>query len=141
MTGSWTTLLDPDRNSQRLIQVEGICREVYCREDNTLAGCLLEDENGNTFRVKIEDYIFNGSDGENKLHRTIRKNRTVRAIGLLHVDTYGETVLRVRNCEEVVWVPPRDYWNPTTGDFLLPHAMFCACASLAALLLLKRPKT
>ena len=141
MTGSWSALLDPVRNSQRLIQVEGTCREIYCREDDTLAGCLLEDENGNTFRIKVEDYIFNGSDGENKLHKKIRKGRTVRAIGLLHVDTYGETVLRVRNCEEVVWVPPRDYWNPPTGDHLLPYAMFCTCSSLAALLLLKRRKT
>ena len=139
-TGSWTTLLDPVRNSQRLIQAEGTCLEIYCREEDTLAGCLLKDENGNTLRIKIEDYIFNGSGGENELHKKIRKNRTVRAIGLLHVDTYGETVLRVRNCEEVVWVPPRNYWNPKTGDFLLPHAMFCACSSLAALLLLKKQK-
>ena len=108
-------------------------------EENNII--VLEDENGNTFRIKVEDYIFNGSDGENKLHKKIRKGRTVRAIGLLHVDTYGETVLRVRNCEEVVWVPPRDYWNPPTGDHLLPYAMFCTCSSLAALLLLKRRKT
>ena len=138
MEGDWSTLLNPAINSQRLLQVEGKCYEVYCREDDTLAGALLVDKSGNTVRIQIEDYIRNGSDGENELHRKIRKNRTVRAIGLLHVDKYGEVVIRVRNCEEVVWVPPRNYWNPTTGDILLPHAAFCACGSLIILLLLKK---
>lgn len=141
MTGSWNTLLSPADNSQRLMQVEGTCREIYCREDDTLAGCLLEDDNGHLVRVKIEDYIFNGSDGENELHKKIRKGRTIRATGLLHMDEYGEAVIRVRNCEEVVWVPPRNYRNPKTGDFLLPCASFCAGASLTALLLLRKQKT
>lgn len=141
LEGSWTALLDPTSNSQRLIQVEGICREIYCRVDDSFSGCLLVDDDQNTIRIKVEDYIFNGSDDENELHKKIRKGRAVRAIGLLHVNEYGETVLRVRNCEEVVWVPPLNYWNPPTGDILLPFAVFCACTSLTALLFLRKRKT
>ena len=49
----------------------------------------------------------------------MKNTRTVRAIGLLHMDEYGTTVLRVRNCDEVAYVPPRkDPTNPKTGDWL-----------------------
>ena len=120
--------------------MEGICREIYCREDDTLAGFLLEDERGNTAVIQIEDHIGSSSDGNNDLHRTIRNYRTVRAIGLLHIDDYGNPVIRVRNCDEVVWVPPRYYWNPRTGDFLLPG--WCAAMTVSALglVLLKKRK-
>lgn len=124
LEGGWDTLLDLSENSQRLVQVEGKCLEIYCREDGLLAGCLLEDSKGETVRVTIEEYIRNGSDGENPLEKMIRKNRTIRAVGLLHQDDYGAAVIRVRNCEEVVWVPQKDYVNPKTGDpltGLLPH--------------------
>lgn len=136
----WDILLDMDQNGGRLVQVEGICREIYCREDNTLAGCLLEDPYGNTAVVKIEDDIKNGSDRENDLHETIRKYRTVRAIGLLHTDDYGNMVVRARNCEEVVWVPPRYYWNPRTSDYLLPGCSAAMVLSAFGLLLLKKRK-
>ena len=40
-------------------------------------------------------------------------------MGLLHIDEYGKTVIRVRNCDEVAYVPPRlDPSNPKTGDWL-----------------------
>ena len=43
----------------------------------------------------------------------------VRAMGLLHRDEFGKPVLRVRNCDEVVYVPPvLDPSNPKTGDRL-----------------------
>ena len=140
MTGPWTTLLDPGKNENRLVCVEGKCLEVYCREDNSLAGCLLEDSQGNTAIVKIEDYIENGSDGENRLHKTIRKNRTVRAAGLLHRDEYGDTVIRVRNCEEVSWVLPRNYQNPKTGDISVLSFLLLMSGSLAGICLLIRRK-
>lgn len=139
LEGNWDSILDTVSNGGRLIQVEGICREIYCREDDTLAGCLLEDTHGNTAVIQIEDHI-GGSDGNNDLHRTIRSYRTVRAIGLLHIDDYGNTVIRVRNCDEVVWVPPRYYWNPRTGDFLLPGCCTAMAVSALGLVLLKKRK-
>lgn len=139
-TGSWDTLLDPAVNGNRLVQVEGTCSEIYCREDNTLSGCLLSDERGNTAALLIEDYIFNGSDGENTLHLFIRKNRRVQAMGLLHVDQYGNPVIRVRNCEEIVYVPPRQIFrlNPRTEDSGLFFSFFLMAASLAGLVLIKK---
>ena len=139
LEGEWGDLLDTDSQGGSLIQVEGTCLEVYAREDGTLSGCLLQDSQNRVARVKIEDYIGNGSDGGNDLHKTIRKGRTVRAIGLLHMDEYGDTVIRVRNCEEVVWVPPLhlEVTNPKTGDpVFLPVVPMAV--SLAALLLLKK---
>ena len=38
-------------------------------------------------------------------------------MGLVHINDAGETVIRVRNCDEVVYVPPViDVSNPDTGD-------------------------
>ena len=140
LTGPWETLLDPLLHGGTLVEAEGLCLEIYCREDGTLAGCLLKDDSGNLARVKIEDGIGNGSDGGNDLHRTIRRGRTVRAMGILHVDEYGDTVLRVRNCEEVVWVPPRHILIPATGDGLYLPVVPLVLSLTGLLLLRKRPR-
>lgn len=141
-TGDWQTLLDPGVNGGRLVQVEGTCREVYCHDSGILAGFSLKDKAGTIVRVLIEETIGNGSDGENDLHLRIRKGRTVRAAGLLHTDELGNTVIRVRNCEEVVYVPPRrfPYLNPRTGDPVLPLSCTVLCLSAGGLLLLKPRK-
>ena len=141
LEGDWSTLLDTGTNGGMLVQVEGTCLEVYAREDGTLAGCLLQDKQNLLARIRIEDYIGNGSDGGNDLHKTIRKGRTVRAMGLLHIDEYGDTVLRVRNCEEVVWVPPLhlEVTNPKTGDPVFLPVVPMAVSLAALLLLRKRP--
>ena len=139
--GDWSTLLDTGTNGGMLVQVEGTCLEVYAREDGILAGCLLQDKQNRLARIRIEDYIGNGSDGGNDLHKTIRKGRTVRAMGLLHIDEYGDTVIRVRNCEEVVWVPPLhvEVTNPKTGDPVFLPVWPMAVSFIALLLLKKRP--
>ena len=141
LEGDWGTLLDTALNGGTLVQVEGTCLEVYAREDGTLAGCLLQDSQNRLARIKIEDHIGNGSDGGNDLHKSIRKGRTVRAMGLLHIDEYGDTVLRVRNCEEVVWVPPLhlEVTNPKTGDPVFLPVIPMAVSFVALLLLRKRP--
>lgn len=139
-TGDWKQLLDPALYGGELVEVEGKCTEVFLTEDDRVYGIALKDDTGNTAYISIEPNIGNGSDGENDLHKDIRKNRTVRAMGILHVDAAGDPVIRVRNCEEVVYVPPWDiYINPRTGDtVLLPAASLLSAA--AALLLLKRKK-
>ena len=140
LEGDWGTLLDTGRNGGALVQVEGTCLEVYAREDGTLAGCLLQDSQSRLAQVKIGDEIGNGSDGGNDLHKTIRKGRTVRAMGLLHIDEYGDTVLRVRNCEEVVWVPPLrlEVTNPKTGDPVFLPVIPMTVSFVALLLILKK---
>ena len=118
-TGSWKDILDTDFHGGELVEVEGECTEVVLSEDNVVSDILLKDGKGNTAHVHIEDYIFSGATGKNTLHEDIKKGRTVRAMGILHKDENGDAVIRVRNCEEVVYVPPRKvYINPKTGDWL-----------------------
>ena len=138
-TGDWPQLLDTGLHGGSLVEVEGTCLEVYCREDNTVAGCLLEDKDGNQAIVSIDATILNGSDGRNDLHLSVRKGRTISAMGLLHQNEYGDTVIRVRNCEEVVWVPPRTYVNPRTSD-PIPFAVTAMLFSAFGLHLVKKRK-
>ena len=67
--------------------------------------------------ILIEPEIRSGSGRTYKLSSKIQENRTVRAIGLVYREPDGTVVLRVRNCDEVVYVPPiPDKTNPETGD-------------------------
>ena len=117
-TGNWKELLDPERHGGELVEVEGECTDITLT-GGTVSGITLKDGNGNTAHVRIEDCISSSATGRNDLQEDIHKGDTVRAIGILHVDGTGKTVIRVRNCEEVVYVPPKtEYVNPKTGDWL-----------------------
>jgi len=50
--------------------------------------------------VIIEDAIHSGSRGLNELARIVREGNALRAVGLLHREA-GQTVLRLRDCDEV----------------------------------------
>lgn len=122
-TGSWDSLLDPAVNGGMLVEVQGICQDTLLRPDGTLMRCTLMDKDGRTIQLLVEDGIGSLATGENNLHKSLRRGRTVRAIGILHTDDEGIPVIRVRNCEEVVYVPPRAAANPATADPLL--SLFC----------------
>lgn len=139
-TGSWKTLLDYGKNGGMLVEIEGECTAVLCREDGTLSGILLKNEAGQTAKVLIEDMIFSGATGKNALQEEIHRGRTVRAMGLLHISEGGETVIRVRNCDEVVYVPPNTYVNPKTGDPLPLSAAAMVISGTLLLLLQKRKR-
>lgn len=102
----------------RLVQVEGRVTELTLTADkNRIRRMAVTDIRGDTAIIEIEDGIFSGATGENRLAEDIRKGRTARAMGLLHINEAGEAVIRVRNCDEVVYVPPTvDFSNPATGD-------------------------
>lgn len=128
-TGDWKTLLDPELHGGELVQVEGECTKVELTADGLVSGIRLKDSSGNTASIVIEDGISSAATGENDLHEEIQKGGTVRTIGILHVDAAGNPVIRVRNCEEVVYIPPKttpkpnsdpgeEYVNPDTGDWL-----------------------
>ena len=86
---------------------------------------MIQDIRGDQAAVVIEPYILSGSLGVNNLAQQVKVGQVVRAIGLCHRTEAGETVLRFRNCDEVVLVPPLpDSTNPKTGDFFT-H-LFCA---------------
>lgn len=101
-----------------LLQVEGkVVSFTLTADRKGISRLTLQDIRGDLATVLIEDSIFSGSSGVNALASQVKKGRTIRAMGILHLDGSGEPVLRVRNCDEVVYVPPRpDPSNPKTGD-------------------------
>ena len=79
----------------------------------------IRDIVGDLATVVVEEEIGSGAYGTNELTTEVKSGRVVRAMGLLHIDEYGKTVIRVRNCDEVAYVPPRlDPSNPKTGDWM-----------------------
>ena len=116
--------MDYDTNGGRLMQVEGRVTDVtYSVGGKGVSRITLKDGNGDLAEILIEDDIVSGADGENDLASQVKEGRTVRAIGILHLDSDGTPVLRVRNCDEVVYVPPvpvslGSRRNPRTGDLI-----------------------
>lgn len=110
--------MDYAAHGGELLQIEGEVVSLVKTEDaKGISRLTLKDIRGDLATVVIEEHIGSLAYGTNELAKDIRSGRTVRAMGLLHMDEYGTAVLRVRNCEEVVYVPPvADTSNPKTGD-------------------------
>lgn len=130
--GLWNAILVPENYGGRLLKVQGQAVQIIYNGD-TLSEILMKDKNGNQATVHVEDYIRSASTGENTLADTIQVGRTIRAYGILHIREDGKTVLRVRNCDEVVDVPPINYvWkqakddNPRVGDHIGLWVLLCA---------------
>ena len=121
------TAMDYEANGGRLMQVEGkvtkVTKVTYTDDRKVVSRITLKDGNGDLAEILIENGIVSGADGENDLASQVKEGRTVRAIGILHLDGNGTPVLRVRNCDEVVCVPPvpvslGSRRNPRTGDLI-----------------------
>ena len=121
------TAMDYEANGGRLMQVEGrvtkVTKVAYTDDRKVVSRITLKDGNGDLAEILIEKGIVSGADGENDLASQVKEGRTVRAIGILHLDSDGTPVLRVRNCDEVVYVPPvpvslGSRRNPRTGDLI-----------------------
>ena len=113
------TAMDYAAHGGELLQIEGkVVSLTKTADGKGISRFTIQDLVGDLATVIVEDGIGSGAYGTNELVTEVRTTRTVRAIGLLHIDEYGTTVLRVRNCDEVVYVPPLpDRSNPRTGDF------------------------
>ncbi len=129
-------------NGGKLVQVEAEVTAVTLTDDGKgVCRFALKDEWDDEATVLIEDFIHSGSGGENTLAEDVKIGRTVRAMGILHLDENGIPVVRVRNCEEVVYVPPLSRPNPFTGDRIgIPAALGLLSLTLAVWLLRKRGK-
>lgn len=127
------TAMNYEANGGRLMQVEGTVTAVT-ESGGSVSRFTLKDRNGALAEVLIEDGIVSGSTGVNQLANQVIRGKTVRAIGILHLDENGVPVLRVRNCDEVVYVPP--VRTPNTGDRvgICLGAMLTAGAALILLL-------
>lgn len=108
--------VDYDTWGGSLVQIQGTLLTLE-KAGNTPTRLTLRDGKGDKAVVLIEPEIRSGSGRTHKLSSKVQENRTVRAIGLVHRLADGTVVLRVRNCDEVVYVPPiPDKTNPKTGD-------------------------
>lgn len=115
-------------HSGELLKIEGKVVSVTLLGSTGVSRFVLADDTGSQAAVDIESCIFSGSTGRNELAYVVKAGRTVRATGLLYVSADGEPALRVRNCDEVVYVPSLPYTtevetgddNPRTGETFLP---------------------
>lgn len=145
-TTSNKTAMDYDANGGRLMQVEGRVTDVtYSVGGKGVSRITLKDGNGDLAEILIEDNIVSGATEKNDLASQVKKGRTVRAIGILHLDSVGTPVLRVRNCDEVVYVPPvpvslGSRRNPRTGDLIWIAVGVMVLSGIGLAVLLKKRK-
>ena len=140
------TAMDYEANGGRLMQVEGRVTDVtYSVGGKGVSRITLKDGNGDLAEILIENGIVSGADGENDLASQVKEGRTVRAIGILHLDGDGTPVLRVRNCDEVVYVPPvpvslGSRRNPRTGDLIWIAVGVMVLSGIGLAVLLRKRK-
>lgn len=145
-TTSNKTAMDYDANGGRLMQVEGKVTDVTYTDDRKVVSRItLKDGDGDFAEILIENGIVSGADGKNNLASQVKRGRTVRAIGILHLDSDGTPVLRVRNCDEVVYVPPvpvslGSRRNPRTGDLIWIAVGVMVLSGIGLAVLLKKRK-
>ena len=138
--------MDYDANGGRLMQVEGKVTDVTpTNRGKGVSRITLKDGNGDFAEILIENGIVSGADGKNNLASQVKRGRTVRAIGILHLDGNGTPVLRVRNCDEVVYVPPvpvslGSRRNPRTGDLIWIAVGVMVLSGIALAVLLRKKK-
>lgn len=117
-----------ERHGGELMKVEGIAQDIVFTEDG-LGVCrlILMDPMDVPAEILVEDYILSGAYGVNHLADEVKMGDNIRAYGILHLEENGNPVLRVRNCDEVVNIPPvpeipekppkkEESDNPKTGD-------------------------
>ena len=91
-------------------------------EGGKVSRFTVQDSLGNSAEIVVEPEIRSGAYGTNDLADRVKLGETIWAIGLVAREKTGKTVLRVRNCDEVVAVEPvpvatvPDLSNPRTGD-------------------------
>ena len=140
------TAMDYEANGGRLMQVEGkVTKVTYTDDKKVVSRITLKDGNGDFAEILIEKGIVSGADGKNDLASQVKEGRTVRAIGILHLDGNGTPVLRVRNCDEVVYVPPvpvslGSRRNPRTGDLIWIAVGVMVLSGIGLAVLLRKRK-
>lgn len=88
--------------ADQLVQAEGkVVSRTLTEDGKGISSFTLEDREGNRVTVRIEDQIASASTGENTLAEVVEMDSWVSAIGIVYRND-GQTVLRVRNCDEIV---------------------------------------
>ena len=116
LDGAFNELMNNALHGGNLVQVEG--KVVSYRTD--AVGAVRElvlEKDGQFALVYIDDGIVSNSLGYNNLAERVETGRIFRAMGMVYLREDGASVVRVRNCDEVVYVPViRYFWEPTVPD-------------------------
>lgn len=143
MTGEFSVLMNNARHGGDLVQVEGRVVSFRIDETGNLRELVLE-QNRQFAAVYIDDGIVSSSLGYNDLAERVETGSLFRAIGIVHMREDGVSVVRVRNCDEVVHVPViRYYWepcqpdNPEVGDGIVFWFLTMLLSAASVLLLRK----
>lgn len=99
------------RCGEMLVKTEGtVVSRTLTPDGKGVSAFTLEDREGGRIVVRIEDCIRSASTGENTLAQTVEEGGWVSAVGIVY-RTDGQTVLRVRNCDEILCIrePDRTY--------------------------------
>lgn len=103
-----------------LVKIQGkITKRTLTKDKKGITALTVKDSDGGTANVIIESTVLSGTTGKNALAAKLKAGTSVRVIGILHRNEKGEEVIRVRDCDEVVYVKPAkkpDTSNPRTGD-------------------------
>lgn len=111
------TAMDYVQKGGQLVQVSGEVTEIVLTDDGQgVSRFVIRDGAGVTAVVFVEDYILSGSTGRNTLATIVKVGNRVSAVGLVY--RQGETLLRVRDCDEIelLWAPSNEPDPPETGD-------------------------
>ena len=91
-----------------LIQTEGkVIARTLTEDKKGVSSFVLEDKNGNRVTVLVEESIESASTGENTLAQIVEEENWVGAMGIQY-RSGQDTVIRVRNCDEIVLVREKD---------------------------------
>lgn len=113
------TAMDYAEHGGELLQVQGQVVSIEYHPGGGVSKFMVKDILGDTATVFVEDYIRSAKYGTNTLVSLVQPGRTIQARGLLCLDAEGHPMLRIRNCDEVIYIPPaQDPTNPKTGDGL-----------------------
>ena len=114
--GNFNDLLNNTLHSGDLVQAQGTVVSYVTDESGAIRELVLEN-NGQFAAVFIDEGIVSNSRGYNDLAERVEEGRIFRAIGLTYMRNDGVSVVRVRNCDEVVYVPVIRYiWEPAAPD-------------------------
>ena len=111
---------DYDLYPEMLVKTQGkVVARTLTEDGKGVAAFTLEDKDGNRVTILVEDQIKSASTGENSLAEIVDMDNWVSAIGIQY-RSGEETVLRVRNCDEIVLIrEPDKVYRILKGEYTL----------------------
>lgn len=108
--------LDYTLQGAQLLKLEGSVVSAEPTADGLgIHRLVLETADGSHTAVLVEPNIRSGSRGKNELARIVKPGNRICAVGLVHL-AEGETVLRIRDCDEVTLLWSPDWEDPDGED-------------------------